>query len=156
MKRVGTVVFASLVALAGSSLIRGNSGTDGEVPSIMISPSVLVLGSYGKCVSIHSNIAYRSVIDPGTLTLRNDAGDEILVRGTFSDDIGDLVAKFDRKEVESIVEVGTRIDLTLTGLMWIDENEDGLLNEEEIFSFEATDAIKVIDPPKKRPLSSRG
>lgn len=75
---------------------------------IQVSPATLVLDSPGTWVTVHADIAYGDV-DHATLTMN---GVEVVY--VKSDNCGDLVVKFDRRDVQDIVSP-PEATLTLTG-----------------------------------------
>ena len=99
-----------IVALIGSlfSLSFADVDRDTEI-ELKISPNTIVIGSPGDWVTAHTDIAYSSV-NTATIALNG-----IPVAWTQADNRGNLVAKFDRDEVENIVAPPTAL-LTLTGL----------------------------------------
>ena len=116
-------VCAIAVMVAGYAFSGKNVGPSDEV-AIVISPSTLVIGGPGDCVSVHTNLPYGSVVADSV------ALDGVALSGYKSDNIGCFVAKFDRKAIEAIVEAPSAT-MTLTGA-----TTDG----EE---FAATDTINV-------------
>ncbi len=80
------------------------------VLEIKIAPAQLVLATPGSWVTVHTNVSY-SLVDASTVELEG-----IPAISTFSDDCGNLVAKFDRDEICAIV-APPEATLTLTAFM---------------------------------------
>lgn len=112
------IVVAGILVFAGGLGLLGLSPVSSTVPAvaadtlaiaIQISPSVLVVGSSGDWVTVHTDLPL-SLADPATLAL-----DAVPAELVYADACGNLVAKFDRRTIESMVGMGTAT-LTLSGL----------------------------------------
>jgi hypothetical protein len=132
--KVRTTVGILIVALVAVSIGAVAEG-DSELIEIEIdvAPNVLSLdaAAEGKCVTVHTNIAYDDV-NCGTLTLKVDEEELNIVGSCYSDDRGNLVVKVDRTSVTDVVSP-PEATFTLTG-----ETEDGT-------AFTGTDDIRVVD-----------
>jgi hypothetical protein len=81
-----------------------------------ISPNVLNIGSLGKVVTVHVDIAFDDV-DPGSVSLccSDDRLDCVLINRWKSDSLGNFVAKFLMDDVEEDVTADQPNTLTLIG-----------------------------------------
>lgn len=122
MRKIIAPIAALLVSAVLAAPTRGEELT---VP-IVIAPSTINLQAGGTWVTVHAEIAYSSVIG-ASVTL-----DGILVKTTFADNRGELVAKFLVGDVRGIVEPDTTPQLTLSGT-----TRDG-------DTFSGTDTVRVI------------
>ena len=95
---------------------------------IQISPHVLNLQKMGDVVTVHADIDYY-LVDDVTVALNG-----MLSINCFSDDRGDLVAKFEMEDIRDLtLNIGEENDFELTGT-----TEDGNV-------FYGNESIKVID-----------
>ena len=105
-------VFVGIVTLAGIICAPLGHAQDEQdlTVAIQVSPSMLVLGSPGKWVTVHADIPFGAVDTslPITITLN---GVMIKAVSCFADDCGDLVAKF---ELEIVQEFAERPSAALT------------------------------------------
>ena len=112
MKKLWMMALLGVVFIAANGPVVGNEPNDGDGINITVSPNVLVLGQdIGSRVSVHTNIVGFVPADSLTLT-SNVSGDPVTAVASFLDSMGHLVVKFDKDEVEGIVEVG-QVVLTL-------------------------------------------
>lgn len=125
MRHATALVVMALLGVSGAVVVNANNACDGDEPTIMVSPNVLVLSSDVACVTVHSNIPY------GLLELDSLALNGVTPYLTKRDSLGHLVAKFRVDDIGSVVEPG-RVTLTLTGTV---KNGETLL--------EAADTITV-------------
>ena len=102
----------------------------GEVISIQVAPSTLNLKSGGTLVTVHTDIAYGSVL-AASVTLNG-----IEISWWKADDCGNFVAKFDSDEVKALYE---DFELPETVIVTL----EGLTSDGEAFS--GTDTITVIN-----------
>ena len=114
MKQVTKKIIVFVLVGAFTVMCYANSANKGDEPSISVSPSTLVLKAPVKCVSVHSNLPY-SLVVPASITLEGVS--PYLVK---ADDLGDMVAKFDVKEIAAIVSPGEQ-ELTLSCIFDGDE-----------------------------------
>lgn len=130
-----------------------NTDPLGEIPwpepevisaTIDIDPDTLNIKSQGKWITAYIELPERyevGKIDVSTIKLDNKVEAELNPSsiGDYDEDgILDLMVKFDRNEVSDILEVGKKVEISISG-----EMEDGT-------SFEGTDKIKVIDKGGRR------
>ena len=108
MRHVTALAVMALLGVSGAAVVYANNACDGDGPTIMISPNVLVLSSDVACVTVHSNIPY-GLLDPASLALNG-----VAPYLTKRDSLGHLVAKFHVDDIESVVGLGP-VTLTLTG-----------------------------------------
>jgi len=95
---------------------------------IQISPHVLNLRKMGNVVTVHADIDY-DLVDAKTVELNG-----IESSSCFSDDRGDLVAKFKMKDIIGLdLDIGEKNDFELTGTT----------KDEDVFS--GNESIKVIE-----------
>ena len=81
-----------------------------EAVNILVSPqTILIGGDQAPYVTVHAEIAYDLVDVDASLTLNG-----IEAAYTFSDDCGDLVAKFPTDEIKDVVSPGM-VTMTLCG-----------------------------------------
>lgn len=100
-KMMGVALGLALVAgLAGQARSRGGHAVadagGGEV-TIQVSPATIALRSSGHDLTVHADLPF-GVVDSGSLTL-----DGLAATGSFADDRGDLVVKFDLDAVKQRV-----------------------------------------------------
>ena len=136
----GTVAFFSDTATS-----RGNVFSAGVwyvTATIDFQPDTLNLKSGGCFVTVYIELPEGfSVkdIDVSTILLNGEVSalSEPTEIGDYDKDgIPDLMVKFDRAEVQSVLTVGEEVEITITGKV------DGT-------SYEGVDIIRVIDPPPK-------
>jgi hypothetical protein len=119
-------------------IVVANDGTTDI--DIRIAPATLnlndeVWASDEPYVTVHAEIPF-STVDTTSLTLETD-GNTVNAISTNADNRGNLVVKFDRREVAGIVMVGEEVKLTLTGKTTGD------------VPFTGSATIRVIDQPVK-------
>ncbi len=105
---------------------------------IQVSPSTLNIQSDGQVVTVHTSIAYSSVVDADQQEASAVTLNEIPISWWKADNQGNFVAKFLMSEVKALVDTGElecpgENTLTLTGI-----TTDGA-------PFTGTETITVID-----------
>ncbi len=98
---------------------------------IIVSPKNIVLGSDGQWITVHTDIAL-SIVDRTSLALNG-----VPVAWTDSDAHGNLVAKFNKPEIDAIIAPPGAL-LTLTGA-----TTDGVL-------FSGADEVTVMEQRQQR------
>ncbi len=99
---------------------------------IQVSPSTLNIQSCGEVVTVHTSIAYSSVVG-ASVTLNN-----LPISWWKADNQGNFVAKFEMSEVKALADTG---DLEVPG-----ENEITLVGTTtDGATFTGTESISVID-----------
>ena len=110
--------------------------------TINIEPDTLNLKSEGRWVTCYIELLGSldaNDIDVSTILLNNTIpADKTTGIGDYDDDnIADLMVKFDRSDVQKILKVGDKVNITVSGKTY-DGNQ-----------FEGSDTIRVIDEGKK-------
>ena len=124
-----TVVLGALCLIMFA--FSGKLASDQDLTvSVKVSPNTIALNSRVHAVTVHAGIPY-SIVDPGSVTLEG-----IPATFTFPDARGNLVAKFDMRDVREIVEP-PEATFELCGLF---READGSLG-----SFSGTDTVRVKD-----------
>ncbi|HUU46398.1 MAG TPA: hypothetical protein VM118_11770 [Acidobacteriota bacterium] len=125
----GLFVATALLGLGAAPAVAQDNIT------IAVSPSTLVLASIGDWVTVHAEISYGAVTHE-TITLKCDQCSVTLSPDVvYADDRGELVVKFDRETVKSILEPITKrtmVQFTLSG----DKTDGG--------TFAGSDAVDVV------------
>lgn len=99
----GLIVFFAVLCTASFLLTPVSRAFD---IAIQVSPSTLNLQSYGEVVTVHTSIAYSSVVG-GSVTLNS-----IPISWWKADNQGNFVAKFEMSEVKALADTGA---LTVPG-----------------------------------------
>jgi hypothetical protein len=112
LQRIGLVVF--IFAVLSIVVFQTSTPSYGFDITIQVSPSTLNIQSLGEVVTIHTNIAYSSVVG-GTVTLNN-----LPINWWKADNQGNFVAKFVMSEVKALADAGAlqvpgENELTLVG-----------------------------------------
>lgn len=131
IKNPTIILLIVLSSMAYIGIAFADTISEPDIIGIKIAPATLNLNLEAPLVTVHANIAYNKV---NTSTLELDGISPIY---TFSDDCGNLVAKFDPLLVREKVTLPEAI-LMLTGK-----------TKDEI-SFKGSDTVQVIDPPGKK------
>lgn len=110
--------------------------------TIEIDPDTLNLKSEGKWITCYIELLGgldANNIDVSTIMLNNTVpADKTTKIGDYNgDNIADLMVKFDRSDVQKILKVGDKVNITVSGKTY-DGNQ-----------FEGSDTIRVIDKGKK-------
>lgn len=109
-----------------------------QTVGIAIAPSTINLNSQTECVTVHADIPYNVVVGE-SVTL-----DGLPATGTFADDCGDLVAKFDVAKVKALLadrlgdEKEATVSMTLDGTTTLGS------------PFSGTDTVRVVNVGGKR------
>lgn len=111
-------VFVGIVTLAGMTCAPlGHAQEEQDlVVAIQVSPSMLVLGSPGKWVTVHADIPFGAVDTSRPITITLD-GKRIKAVSWFADDCGDLVAKFELEIVQEFAKPPSA-ELLFEGTTW--------------------------------------
>lgn len=98
------LLFAGVLALMSVPLVALALETSDPLEiEIQVSPATLVLDAPQVWVTIHADVKYSDVNTVPGVYLVVD-GESIPAKSVFADDRGDLVAKFDKDDVESLLE----------------------------------------------------
>lgn len=115
------LILGLLLSFASNSIAQ-------EVIEIQVSPNVLNLQNNGQVVTVHTNIAYSTVVSE-TVSMNG-----VLINSWKADDQGNFVAKFLMEEIVGLsLVIGDYNELTLEGV-----KSDGS-------TFSGTDSILVIN-----------
>jgi len=124
-----SILFCFVLSIA---LIQTPTPSYGFEISIQVAPSTLNIQSQSQVVTVHTNIAYGSVVG-GTVTLN-----DVPISWWKADNQGNFVAKFVMSEVKALADTGA---LTVPGeneLMLVGTTTDGA-------EFTGTQTITVIN-----------
>ncbi len=128
IKNITTVFLIVFISLAYIGIAFADTSPEPDTIDIQIAPATINLNLEGPLVTVHADIAYNKV-DTNTLKLN-----DVPASYTYSDDRGNLVAKFDPTLIRETVDQPEET-LTFTGKMLVGSN----------FTGEYT--IRVIEPP---------
>ncbi|MCD4703265.1 MAG: hypothetical protein K8R64_03040 [Methanosarcinaceae archaeon] len=130
IKNITTVFVIVFISLAYIGIAFADTSPEPDTIDIQIAPATLNLNLEGPMVTVHADIAY-SKVDTNTLELNG-----VPASDTYSDDRGNLVARFDPTLIRETVDQpeGT---LTFTGKMLVGT------------SFTGEETVRVIEPPAK-------
>ena len=102
---VGIVVLSGALGIGLAGIAMANSAVDGDEPTMMVSPSTIVLAKVST-LTVHTNIVATEV-ESGSVDL-----DGLAPTGVGADTLGHLVAKF---AVADLCLASGEVTLTLSG-----------------------------------------